>query len=251
MLSSNWCVVIMAAGKGTRMKSDLPKVLHEVAGVPMILRVCRSAADLTDNLIIVVGHQAAEVEKVVSSQFNAGFAFQKEQKGTGDAVKTSLDSIEDSVDNVMVLCGDTPLLKKETLTGFALEHEKSDASVSVLAMELENPFGYGRLVTDEKNTVYKIVEQSDLDKKESCIKLVNSGVYCFKKRFLEKGIQKLEANNAQSEYYITDLIRFASEDIEEKAGYHTLENSEEAMGVNSPEELEKASRLVSESFSVM
>ncbi|MGM0418068.1 MAG: sugar phosphate nucleotidyltransferase [Thermodesulfobacteriota bacterium] len=251
MLRSNWCVVIMAAGKGTRMKSDLPKVLHEVAGVPMILRVCRSAANLTDNIIIVVGHQAAEVENTVSTKFNAQFAFQKEQKGTGDAVKTSLGYIGDSVDNVMVLCGDTPLLTKETLAGFALEHEKSDSSVSVLAMELEDPLGYGRLVTDEKKAVCKIVEQSDLDKEESCINLVNSGVYCFKKSFLKQGIQRLEANNAQNEYYITDLISFAAEDLEEKAGYHTITDSEEALGVNSPEELEKASRLVSGRVSVM
>ncbi len=244
MSRANWCVIVLAAGKGKRMKSDLPKVVHEVAGIPMIVRVCSSAKYVADLVIAVVGHKYEKVMTSLSGIDSVKFALQKDQKGTGHAVKCAVEYIDEDIENIMVLCGDTPLVRGESLKAFADGHTLSGNKVSILAMELDNPCGYGRIVTDSEKNVLKIVEQADADSEEIKIGLVNSGIYCFRKSFMVSALDKLGCNNAQGEYYLTDLIGFASRDSKKNVGFHILENRDEAMGVNSPEELVKAEAVL-------
>ena len=250
MPGSNWSTIILAAGKGKRMKSELPKVLHKIAGIPMVLRVYSASREITDKIIIVVGHGYEKVKKAFLEKEAVKFALQKEQNGTGDAVKAAIEFIDPETENIMVLCGDTPLIKGETLKEFAEKHEKLNADASVLAMEVENPKGYGRLVINKEKRILKIVEESDADDSQKEIKKVNTGIYCFKKDFLIKGVQKLNCDNAQKEYYLTDLIKFGYGESAQNLIYHTLKKPEEAMGVNSPEELEKAESFLVAKLSV-
>lgn len=249
-MNSLWCAIVLAAGKGKRMQSELPKVIHEINKVPMVLMVADAAAKVTSDIIIVVGHHADMVKSVFAEKNFIRFANQKNQNGTGDAVKSAVPEINEDVENVLVLCGDTPLIEDSTLLSFARDHEKKGAGVSVLAMEVENPKGYGRLVINEKNEIVKIVEEVDADEIEKKIKIVNSGIYCFKKEFLIKGLEKLGCENAQNEYYLTDLVQFSRESNNEKAHFHILKKTEEAMGVNTPEELKKAESILLEKLSI-
>lgn len=240
MSFKDWCVIILAAGKGTRMESDTPKVLHELGGKPMVLRVIDSAKAISNDIILVVGHKKEDVKKVVSAQVEVKFSHQLNQNGTGDAVRCAIKDIDNHSKHIMVLCGDTPLITSHTLQTLANDHEQSRDSVSVLVMEIDNPNGYGRIIRDESDSVAKIVEQADVSESQNLIQLVNSGIYCFKKDFLLKGLKGLDCDNSQGEYYLTDLIEKAACDPLEKAGYHILKNHYEAMGVNSPKELEIA-----------
>lgn len=250
MEKKDWCVVVLAAGKGKRMESSLPKVLHEVAGMPMVLRVCEAASVVSDNMVIVVGHKAEQVKSAVLKSRKVKFALQKEQRGTGDAVKSAVSCIEENVKNIMVVCGDTPLITSKTLEDFARHHENGNFEMSILGMELDDPSGYGRLVQDERGTIVRIVEQADADEKQKLITLVNSGVYCFKKDFLVKGLLKIDCTNAQEEYYLTDLAKISSEKNNNKIGCHILNNPVEALGVNSKKELESVKALLAGSLSM-
>lgn len=250
MYNKNWCVVILAAGKGKRMESDLPKVLHEIEGIPMVIRVCNAAENLSDDIVIVVGHKADDVKKTVLKTKKVRFAFQKEQNGTGDAVRSAIEYFGKDVKHIMILCGDTPLIKSKTLIEFAAEHEKGCFDVSLLGMELDNPRGYGRLVKDSLDNIMKIVEEADADEKQRCIRLVNSGIYCFKKEFLVQSLLKINCNNAQKEYYLTDLVNIAYLQNENSVGYHVLKNHEEALGINSKKELESVRQLFADALSM-
>lgn len=250
MDKENWCVVILAAGKGKRMESDLPKVLHEIDGLPMVVRVCNAAESVSEDIVIVVGHKSDEVKSAVLRSKKARFAFQKTQKGTGDAVKSAIALFDTNVSNVMVLCGDTPLIRSETLSEFAKNHERGGFDVSVLAMELENPKGYGRVLKDSLDNVVKIVEEADANEFERLISLVNSGVYCFKKNFLVDSLLKIKCSNAQEEYYLTDLVNIAYLKNRNGVGCHLLKNPAEAVGVNSKNELEAARCLFSDILSM-
>lgn len=249
MEKKDWCVVILAAGKGKRMESELPKVLHDVAGMPMVLRVCEAASYLSDDIIIVVGHKADEVKETVSRSRNVKFAFQEKQNGTGDAVKSAIEYLDPDASNVMVLCGDTPLITGSTLVEFAEHHERGGFEISVLGMEPDDPHGYGRLVKDSKGRVVKIVEEADADSSEKLIGLVNSGIYCFKKDFLVKSLLKINCDNAQEEYYLTDLVSISYLNDNNKTGCHILKNPIEALGVNSRKELESVRSLMSRALS--
>ncbi|MDY0133050.1 MAG: NTP transferase domain-containing protein [Desulforegulaceae bacterium] len=248
MGKKDWCVIILAGGKGKRMESDLPKVLHEVDGKSMVLRVCEAASGLSDNIVVVVGHEAEDVKSAILKSKKVKFAFQENQNGTGDAVKSAIKHLDLSAENIMVLCGDTPLIRSETLIDFASTHSKGGFDVSVLGMELENPTGYGRLIKDENGNIVKIVEQADADDLEKAVKLVNSGIYCFDKDFLTNGLLKINCSNAQEEYYLTDLVSISYLKNNNKVGCHILNNPLEAVGVNSKKELELARVLFKESY---
>ncbi len=225
-------VVILAAGKGTRMKSPYPKVLHLLAGEPMIIHVVETALTLRpDQLLVVVGYKADLVKKALKG-YELECILQKEQLGTGDAVKRVKPHLLKTVDQVLVLCGDTPLLTPQTLTNLITLHQEQKATVSILTAYLEDPSGYGRLVRDQSDLVQKIVEEKDASLEEKKIKEINSGVYVFEREFLFEALEKIRPDNVQQEYYLTDVVEMAVKDGRRVAAY-LVSDPIEILGVNS------------------
>ncbi len=204
--NKNIAIIILAAGMGTRMKSDKAKVLHEIDGKPMISYIVETAVKAVGNeVILVLGNQAGKVEDLVSKSHLVHFALQKEQLGTGHAVSCALPYLSERVEDVVIMCGDTPMVKNETIISLVNDHRKKDRDISLLAVELEKPDGYGRVVIDG-DRVSGIVEESDADIQQKRIRIVNTGIYCIKKETLCEIIQKIKPDNAQSEIYLTDII---------------------------------------------
>ena len=228
-------VLIMAAGLGTRMKSKRAKVLHQLGGLPLITHVTRTARSLNPlSIIVVVGHQAEEVEEVVRGEIGelAGFALQAEQRGTGDAVESARQLLENSESILVVLSGDVPLIKSETLRKLVDHHRHTSSDCSILTVRLENPTGYGRVIRDEHDAFARIVEQKDATAEERQVKEINSGIYCFNTRKLFQALRSVEPTNQQGEYYLTDvpaiLLReggvvtcFLHQDAREVSGINT------------------------------
>lgn len=237
-------IVILAAGKGSRMKSDKPKVLHRVAQKSMVAHVLDSAVGLTrGNIYVVVGHQAQRVKDEVSQFYPVNFVFQKNLLGTGDAVKQALPHLDPKVKDVLVLCGDVPLIKESTLVNLLENHRKTKAKISVLAVTVKNPFGYGRIVLNEKGDMTCIREEADATKAEKQIKTINAGIYCFEKIFIDKAIESIHPDNNQAEYYVTDLVEIARS-RKEKISVVIMDDPKQVMGVNTLDELEKAESLI-------
>ncbi len=241
---TNLAVIILAAGKGTRMKSDLAKVLHKVAGKSMVVHVVQCARKLAqDHVHVVVGHQAGEVKKEITRYFRADFALQKELKGTGDAVKSAIPGLAQSIEHVLVLCGDVPLIRPETLCGLVDGHLESQAKLSVLAVDVENPTGYGRIVQDKTGNMQCIREEADANDEEKKIQKVNTGIYCFDKAFLISAIDEINPDNNQSEYYLTDLVEIARRK-NLKISAVTMDDPRQVIGVNTLDELARAESLI-------
>lgn len=201
-------ILIMAAGLGTRMKSKRAKVLHELGGLPLIAHVTRTAQALDpQRILVIVGHQAEEVERAVLAEVGelASFVVQAKQRGTGDAVESARSALEKSDSLVLVLSGDVPMIKVETLKKFIEHHKNTGASCSILSVHLENPTGYGRIIRDEEDSFRKIVEQRDATDEERLAKEINSGIYCFDANELFQALRKVEPANDQGEYYLTDV----------------------------------------------
>lgn len=237
-------VIILAAGKGTRMKSDLPKVLHKVAGKSMVHYVIASAMHLTrDHIHVVVGHQAQKVQKEVSAHFNVHFCLQHALLGTGDAVKSALPHLAAHIRDVVVLCGDVPLIQPRTLVDLVHAHQTSGAVVTVLAADLENPFGYGRIIQDKNQNVVAIREEADASDVERKIQCINTGIYCFNRNFLSRAVDILRPDNRQAEYYLTDVVDIAVTQ-KEKIAVKKVGDPRQVMGVNTLDELEKARQLI-------
>ena len=198
----------MAAGLGTRMKSQRAKVLHELGGSPLIAHVVRTAQALDPKtILVVVGHQAEEVEQATVAEVGglASFAVQAQQRGTGDAVESARSQLEHSDSLVLVLSGDVPLIKLETLRKFIEHHQASGADCSILSVRLENPTGYGRIIRDQNGAFQKIVEQRDANDEQRQVKEINSGIYCFDSTELYRALRQVEPANDQGEYYLTDV----------------------------------------------
>ena len=233
--------IILAAGKGTRMKSDLPKVLHKVAGISMLEHVFRSVGAISpEKTVTVVGHKAELVEQVLAGQTE--FVKQTEQLGTGHAVMMAKEYINDN-DTIVVLCGDTPLVKEETLKRLFDYHIEHGYHATVLTTTVDNPTGYGRIIRDENKDLLKIVEQKDANEEEKKAKEINSGIYCFNGKSLRESLDLLDNNNAQGEYYLTDTIKIMR-DKGQKVGAFNGSTIEELMGVNSRVELSKAEEIM-------
>ena len=201
-------IIIMAAGLGTRMKSKRAKVLHELGGAPLIAHVSKAAQALDPrSIVVVVGHQAEEVEKATLAAVGdlASFAIQEKQRGTGDAVESARALLENSDSLVLVLSGDVPMIRVQTLKNFIEYHNNSGAVCSILSVRLENPTGYGRVIRDQNESFRKIVEQRDATDEERQVKEINSGIYCFDARQLFRALRKVEPANEQGEYYLTDV----------------------------------------------
>jgi UDP-N-acetylglucosamine diphosphorylase/glucosamine-1-phosphate N-acetyltransferase len=237
-------IVILAAGLGTRMKSNKAKVLHELLGRPMISHVVDTACAVAgDNVVLVVGHQADEVRAIVAQQAEIKYAFQAEQLGTGHAVMCALPELPENAHHVVVLCGDVPLLKRETLQRFVHDHCSQKRTLSVLAVRLANPTGYGRIVQDESGNVVGIVEEADATPGQKAIQLVNTGIYCVDRRFLATALQDIRSDNAQGEYYLTDIVGVAH-DTRLPIGVTVGESADEFIGINSREQLKLVEEIM-------
>ena len=237
-------VIILAAGKGTRMKSDLPKVLHKVAGKSMLAHVIASAMQVTrDNIHVVVGHQAEKVRREVAAFYKVGFCFQDQLLGTGDAVKSALPHLAAHIKDVLVLCGDVPLIQPETLADLVMVHRTHGAAVTVLAADLENPSGYGRIIQDAQGNMVAIREETDASADEKKIRRINTGIYCFDRCFLSRAVELLRPDNRQGEYYLTDVVDIGVKN-KKKIAVTVLADHRQVLGINTLEELEKAQDLI-------
>jgi UDP-N-acetylglucosamine diphosphorylase/glucosamine-1-phosphate N-acetyltransferase len=241
---NNVSIIILAAGLGTRMKSNMAKVLHNILGKPMISYVLASACDVAGNdVIVVVGHQADRVKDACLKVNPVSFAFQKEQKGTGHAVLCAMAALPEMAENVIILCGDVPLLKAETIRELLADHIKENRDLSLLAVELEDPTGYGRVLINENRELTRIVEQADATENEKAISIINSGIYCVSKAFLSESLQKITPDNAQGEFYLTDIIGVGY-GMGKTIGVFVGLNAEEVSGVNTLADLKAVEALM-------
>jgi bifunctional UDP-N-acetylglucosamine pyrophosphorylase/glucosamine-1-phosphate N-acetyltransferase len=205
--------VVLAAGEGTRMRSERPKPLHRLCGRPMVLHVLDAVAELdVDRAVVVVGHSSDRVTKAISDAPPPGlaidFAEQSVQRGTGDAVLAALSAFPDDDDDgdILVAPGDTPLLRAVTLAALVRTHRSAEAAATVLTAELANPTGYGRVVRGRDGRVARIVEQADADPEQLAVREVNTSIYVFRRSVLAPALRRLSPDNAQGEYYLTDTI---------------------------------------------
>lgn len=241
---NNVAVIILAAGQGTRMKSNKAKVLHEIAGRPMILYVVETAKKIAgDNVVVVVGHQAQKVRDIISESAQVHFAYQEEQLGTGHAVQCAVPGLPDGCDEVVILCGDVPLIRAETIVGLIEDHMSAARDISLLAVELENPYGYGRVLVDDNRQVFGIIEESDATAAQKKIKLINSGIYCINKTFLLQALPRIGANNAQNELYLTDIMGIGHSE-NKKIGVLIGSDPYEVIGVNTIQELKRVETIL-------
>lgn len=233
--------IILAAGQGTRMKSKLPKVLHKALGKPMVQWVIDSVSEagVTD-IIAVLGHGGEKVAPVVANQ--AKIAYQTEQLGTGHAVMQGVGELQSDNDCVLVVCGDTPLLRAETLKALIDKHQVEKNVVTVLTACAADPTGYGRIVRTGEH-IAAIVEQKDATDDEKLITEINTGTYCFDQKFLLQYLSALNTNNAQKEYYLTDLIKIANMNNLPVGGYQ-LTDFAESLGVNNRVQLSQAEQIL-------
>ncbi len=234
-------VIILAAGEGTRMKSGYNKMIHKLAGEPMLNHVVDKALQLTDDVICVVGHQAEAVRKSVYCQESVEFVEQAEQLGTGDAVWQAKNHLQDHEGDCLVLYGDTPLIKLETLKQLLRNHRNEKAGMSLLTATLNEPTGYGRIFRDENNNIVKIIEEDDTDNDTRKIKEVNAGVYSFDTQLLLSSLKKVDNNNEQNEYYLTDVLDYISE---EAALSSHNSSPDEIVGVNDRQALARAEKII-------
>ncbi|MCM2359342.1 MAG: bifunctional UDP-N-acetylglucosamine diphosphorylase/glucosamine-1-phosphate N-acetyltransferase GlmU [Geobacteraceae bacterium] len=236
--------LVLAAGKGTRMKSDLVKVLHPLAGRPMIswpVEAARQAG--ASRIVLVVGHQGERVREYFCADPEIAFAVQQEQLGTGHAVACAAPLLSGSGGRVLILCGDAPLIRPETLRGMLARHAARQAAVTVLTTHLDNPFGYGRVVKREEGRITRIVEEKDATAEEQGITEINSGIYCVETAFLLEALKGLRNDNAQGEYYLTDIVTAAAERNELCLAF-PVADPEEVMGVNDRVQLATAATVL-------
>ena len=236
--------VIMAAGIGRRMKDDRPKVLHEYAGRPMIVAVVETARAVgADPVIVVVGHKAGEIKAAIAGQ-HVLFALQAQQQGTAHAVLQAAPLLEGFTGDVVVLSGDVPALTASTLERLIRRHREEGAAATLLAAELPDASGYGRVLLDDHNQLLKVVEEKDATPEEKSVNLINSGIYLFKARHLLPALSKVGNENKQSEYYLPDTLYILKEQnlpvaVEIIAGFR------EILGVNTKVELERLNEELS------
>lgn len=233
--------IILAAGQGTRMKSDTPKVLHQVLGKPLIYYPVEAAKNIgAKETGIIIGHQADKVREALGDDF--AYFYQKEQLGTGHAVMQAMDFIEDQ-SQILILCGDVPLITSRTLQKMINVHNERKNSVTVLSAQVGEPYGYGRIVRDSAGKFVKIVEEKDATQEEKEITEINAGIYIFEGKVLKYALGKLTNDNVQKEYYLTDTIEILMNEG------HLLEavcadDANDILGVNSREQLSQVTWIM-------
>ncbi|HFR3771241.1 TPA: bifunctional UDP-N-acetylglucosamine diphosphorylase/glucosamine-1-phosphate N-acetyltransferase GlmU [Streptococcus suis] len=227
---SNNYAIILAAGKGTRMKSDLPKVLHKVAGITMLEHVKRAVDAFNPaKTVTIVGHKAELVQAVLEGQ--SEFALQSEQLGTGHAVMMAEPALAGLEGQTLVIAGDTPLITGESLKNLINFHISHKNVATILTAQADNPFGYGRIIRNADGEVLKIVEQKDASDFEQQVKEINTGTYLFDNKRLFEALKDINTDNAQGEYYLTDVISIFRQ-AGEKVGAYILRDFDESLGVN-------------------
>ena len=240
----NIAVIILAAGMGTRMKSGKAKVLHKILGKPMVMYVVETAKRVVgNNVILVVGNQADKVREIVAENNELIYVTQKDQLGTGHAVLCALPYIPEHIEHVVILCGDVPLLSSDTVIRLIDDHIKAKRDISFLAVEVDNPTGYGRVILDEDLHVSQIIEEADTTDEQQRIKTINTGIYCVKKNFLLTSLWKIKSDNAQSELYFTDIVKIGCKE-KKVVGVLVGRDSEEVIGVNTYEDLITAEAIM-------
>jgi bifunctional UDP-N-acetylglucosamine pyrophosphorylase/glucosamine-1-phosphate N-acetyltransferase len=242
-------VVILAAGKGKRMGAGLPKVLREIGEKTMIERVVDAVLEsgVTERPVVVIGYGTEIIKKYLGTK--CSYVLQAEQLGTAHAVSCTKDYLED-IDNVVVVNGDTPFLRPETLANLAAVHEKNQAALTMVTLRLPDFTGwrkifydFGRIVRNPSGEIAAIVEKKDATPEQLQIAEVNPSFFAFKASWLWENLPKIDCNNAQAEFYLTDLVQMA---ISQKLKVETLvtDNQTEAVGVNTPEQLDLAETLI-------
>ena len=243
-------VLVLAAGLGTRMRSNLAKVLHRLDGRPLVNHVCRTATALAPRKVyVVIGHQGEDVKTAVLEELDeehAAFVWQKAQLGTGDAVNSAREFLENEDSTLLILSGDVPMIRAETLAALVQQHRNhrgKGAACTILTVKLDDPTGYGRVVRDEAGLFSKIVEQKDASQAERQVKEINSGIYCFDTKKLFAALSSVQNDNSQGEYYLTDapaLLRNAGEAV--SLYQHT--DAREVSGINNRVELADLERVL-------
>lgn len=238
----NKYVIILAAGKGTRMKSKLYKVLHPVAGKPMVEHILDQVEKTNPSEVVtIVGHGAEAIKSHLGDRSN--YALQAEQLGTGHAVMQAQELLEGKKGTTLVITGDTPLLTDETLTNLFDYHQGKNASATILTAHAEDPTGYGRIIRDHVGIVEKIVEQKDASQQEALVQEINTGTFCFDNEALFSALAKIDTNNAQGEYYLTDIIEILKKEGKTVAAYQ-MADFDEAMGINDRVALAEANKIM-------
>ena len=235
-------VVLLAAGLGTRMRSGLAKAIHQLGGRPLIRHVLDAARAIDPaETIVVLGHQAERVRSACEG-YAVTFATQREQLGTGHAVREAADAFRNATGPVMVLCADTPLLTAGTLRDLFSEHVTTRAAVTLLTAAVDDPFGYGRIIRG-RSGVMAVVEEKDATKAQKKIREVNAGIYCFDRAFLLDALSRLGSKNAQGEYYLPDVIGLARKK-RQKVSALLCPDAGEVLGVNSRLDLARAEKVL-------
>lgn len=237
--------VILAAGKGTRMKSETPKVLHKIFDKTLLGYVLDSVK-FASEAFVIVGHKAEEVTEYVNKNYSfAKTVLQTPQLGTGHAVSMVCPELATFDGLVVILCGDTPLVREETMKKFVDEHIASGADLTVMSTIFENSTNYGRIIRSANGALEKIVEEKDADASQKAVKEVNAGIYCLNWAKIKPAFSQLTSSNAQGEYYLTDIIEWANrQGLSVQAS--VLEDSDEIYGINSRENLATATRLMNQ-----
>lgn len=244
MDSFQHAVIILAAGLGKRMRSTKPKVLHELQRQPMIHYILNVARKLvSNNIYVVVGYQADLVKTEIQKFAQVTFVIQKHQLGTGHAVQCVLPVLNSEITQVIILCGDTPLIKYQTLQYFLSFHTANQNDISVLVTQVENPTGYGRILFNEQNELIDIVEESDADQNQKKLNVINTGIYAVNRTVLDRLLHKIDQKNAQNEFYLTDIIRNGKKD-NLRMGTVMGNDPIEIMGINSIEDLQHIEQML-------
>ncbi len=235
--------VILAAGKGTRMKSSLAKVLHPLCGEPLLSYSVSAARRVgADPIVVVLGYQSELVRKMVIDE-HLVFVIQEPQLGTGHAVMQARESLSGFNGSILILCGDVPLLSEITLTSLIEKHWLGKSALTVLTTFLDKPEGYGRIIRGSGDSILKIVEERDASKQQKSIKEINTGIYCAQSDFLFAALDQIKNDNVQKEYYLTDIIAIATQAGAGSFAF-SVGDFREVMGINTQEDLKQAETIM-------
>ena len=240
MISKSNIIIVLAAGKGTRMNSKLPKVLHPLKNKPLLSHVIDTSKKLSPSkIIVVVGYK----KELIMNQFKNDdviFVEQKKLMGTADAIKNCLPSLKNFNGNVLILSGDVPMIKTKTLINFFNHHNKYQALGSLISTDLKDPTGYGRVIKNENNQLSEIVEHKDTNEQQKNIREINSGIYIFDSIILRDKIPLIKNDNMQKEYYLPDIFNFINK---HQTSIYKIEDYNEISGINTAKQLEELETL--------